>query len=376
MIDSERAVFVFSVVTIAMWLGTLAWSLAPRRRGQRWFNVFVLIVASIAWWLGETSAIRLGKYEYSPYFASHLILPLGGPRNDTDLVFRGLRAIENAIGLPVLDPIAAKCATALNWNVPFPVVALEACLVFAFLRLSFFRLKNTTHNAALAAAAFSAVLMVTLAAVLDPVVSTHTWCGTGNDASGVGLTRFEVWHWFTSDAYIGHWFGVPTVNYTAWLVGMGTFSFLARLDDEGPSGIIRTYEHWYQYVWPATKLIGLLFLIEVPVKIILDLVVVRGGGSRAWEFGVIGALFAVCFGLVWKYGKIHPCPNREWVCASPLVVLLLCFLALLLEFRGELFAVWVVSFLITAVVAGLPFFFGWLSERRRVQLLGEPRINA
>jgi hypothetical protein len=381
MSNGAVAVRVFSVVTPVLWLLTLMWSLSRKRGEDRWYNVFVLLVATIAWWLSEYSAIRLGKYEYSASFPTFLVLPFGGTPTSSDFIAQRLHALTRFAGLPPVE-----CAGAVkqsSWNVPFPVVALEACLVFAFLRLSFFRLVNKGRAAAIAAACFSSVLMVTLAAVLDPVVSNHTWCGgPENLVDRHGLLNFEIWHWFTNETYAGYWFGVPTVNYVAWFVGMGAFSYLARLEDGGPSGVVRRYDRWYKYRWPAVKLLVFLFLIQIPATLLIDFVLVHGPRlglgplNQAWELLVIAVLFVSSGLVVRMYGRVHPQPRREWPStASPGVVLLLCLLALVLEWGGWLNAVWTLSFVITAMVAGLPWILDRLSEKRRAQLFGESRVD-
>lgn len=380
--ESAAPVYIFSAVTSTMWVATLAWSFSRKQRDLRWYNVFVLLAATLAWWLGESSAIRLGKYQYSPYFPAGLILPLGGTPNQSDWLRLGLNRLSDFFGIPAVG--SSKLQE--SWNIPFPVVALEACLVFAFVRLSYFRLKNKGPFAAVAAACFSAVLMVTLAAILDPVVSSYTWCGApGNDPDRHGLFKFEIWHWFTDENYAGYWFGVPSVNYIAWLIGMGSFTFLVRLNDDGPYGLVRRYDRWYEYVWAAAKFLFYLFLLQIPVKLVMDLVLVRfrellpsgiRPDAQVWEFGWIALLMGACTFVVWLYGKVHPDPRREWVCNSPpVVVLVLCLFALVLEWRWGrwLNLIWVLSFVITGIVAGLPYIIDRLPEKRRAQVLGESR---
>jgi hypothetical protein len=370
-------VYVFSAVTSLMWVATLLWCLSPKRGDERWYNVFLLVAATMAWWFGETSAIRLGKYQYSAAFPSFLILPFNGSPASPDYLARKLDALVTLAGVPKVHDCGQT-----RWSIPFPVVALEACLVFAFLRLSFYRLKNKGFWAAVSAASFSAVVMVTLAAILDPVVSNHTWCGLpGQDPGSHGLFNFEIWHWYTDENYTGYWFGVPTVNYLAWFVGMWSFSFLNRLDDEGPAGIVRRYDHLYQYALAILGLMVALFLIQVPLKIGLDrllvtppqfvqrLIASHDISKSAWEFGVVGGLLVLSTFVVWWYGKVHPDPRREWVCTSPpIVVLLLCLAALLLEWGGWLNVVWVLAFVVTSILTGLPLILDRVSARQRAQL--------
>ena len=70
MSEAAAPVYIFSAVTSTMWVATLAWSFSRKQRDLRWYNVFVLLAATLAWWLGESSAIRLGKYQVLAVFSS------------------------------------------------------------------------------------------------------------------------------------------------------------------------------------------------------------------------------------------------------------------------------------------------------------------
>jgi hypothetical protein len=364
-----------------MWVAMLVWSLSQRK--HRWYNVWVLLLATVAWWLGECVAIRLGKYEYGQ-FPAWLMIPAGASPSSPDWLAKGLIRLDAFLGLPRVDGCRPPAA---SWSIPFPVLALEACLVFAFLRLSFFRLRNKGLTAALAAASFSAVLMVTLAAVLDPVVSTTQWCeAVLTDPGYRGLSSVKLWHWFTNETYAGYWFGVPLVNYAAWFVGMGAFSFLARLDDDGPRGIVREYDRWYKYALAAVAMLAILFLLELPLKIGIDLALVRGRQSlfgqhpvftqRTWEFVVVALLLAASLYVIRSFGKIHGQPRMEWVSAAPpLVVLAFCLVPVLIERRWLLLVVWCMSAAMTVAVAFLPAIVGRIDGRKRQELQAESGLH-
>jgi hypothetical protein len=289
------------------------------------------------------------------------MLPGGSPYNTEDWLFKGLTRLTTWVGLPMGIP---GCPPK-RWSIPFPVVALEATLVFAFIRLAAGRLSGKGRKPALGTACLSAVIMVTLAAILDPVVSTSQWCGTSNDPGYHGLSNVELWHWYTNETHPGYWFGVPVVNYIAWFVGMGAFSFLARLDDQGPGGFIRKYDHWYQYVLATVAFLAILFLIQVPVKIVIDLLLLRGQdflfvsppviNKGVWALGLVVVLFGLSLRVIWWFRGHHKETPMEWiVLAPPLIVLAFCLVALLFEPYGKLFVVWAVSFAITGAVMGWP----------------------
>jgi hypothetical protein len=348
---------VFSVLSLTTWAAILVWSL--RQRKERWFHVWVLLLATLAWWLGECVAIRLGKYEYAQ-FPALLVFPLGGTPTDSDWLASSLAQIHAWLKLP---KVAGCMPAQASWNIPVPIVALEASLVFVFLRLSFFRLWNKGAAAACAAGCFSAVLMVTLAGILDPVVSTTQWCGAPeSNPFREGLHNVALWHWFTNETYTGYWFGVPMVNYMSWFVGMWAFSFMSRLDDEGPGGIIRHYDRWYKYVGATALTLLIVFILELPLKIAVDLILVRSRhvlfgdhlfpSKGVWEFAVIGVLLVLNLLVIWRSGQIHPKPRKVgWLMVGPpLAVLTFCLVYLLLEPRAELFVVLSLSAVMMAIV--------------------------
>src|SRR5207245_10414067 len=123
--------------TCTLWGATLVW--AVRHREHQWYHVWVLVLGTVSWWLGECVAIRLGKYEYAT-FPGWLLLPWGGPPSSSDWLANGLARLGSWLGLQT--KIDGCINPQQSWNIPFPIVALEATLVFAFLRLSVFRLRN------------------------------------------------------------------------------------------------------------------------------------------------------------------------------------------------------------------------------------------
>jgi hypothetical protein len=347
---------VFSAVSLTMWVAVLVWSF--RQRKESWYHVLVLLMATITWWLGECIAIRLGKYQYAD-FPSWLVMPFAGSPIAGDGLERFLTHVHAVLKLPRVCCQASPHQT--SWKIPFPIIALEASLVVAFLRLSFFRLRNKGFAAACAAGCFSAVLMVTLAAILDPVVSTTEWCGLAKDPCYHGLLRVRLWHWFTDENYTGYWFGVPMVNYVSWFVGMFVFSFMARLDDDGPRGLIRPYKHWWGYLLAVVVTIAAIFVLEFPLKIAIDMILVRVPEfipipRSVWEFVVVGVLLASNVFVIWRSGGVHPQPKKVgWVgTAPPIGVLAFCLVYLVLEPQFVLFVVWAVSAALTYVVGFRP----------------------
>jgi hypothetical protein len=361
------APILFSAVTSALWLGTLLWSIKHREHG--WYHFWVLVIATLAWWLGECVAIRLGKYEYVG-FPDWMAFPFGGPPNKAERLAGALVRLDKFIHLPGVEGCMPPQE---SWNIPFSVVALEATLVFAFLRLSYFRLHSSGVRGAVAAAGLSSALIVILAAILDPVVSTTQWCADPRtDPKLHGLLQVNLWHWFTNEPYTGYWFGVPVVNYVAWFVGMGTFSFLTRLDDDGPKGIVKKYDHWFKYVLAAIATLAILFSIEFPFLIGLDIALVKGRAvllpfvtQRTWEYVFVVALVLLSVFVIVRFGKAHPNPKTEWVAIAPqIIVLVFCLLAIARERHYVLLTVLAFAVISVAFVMALPFIAKKWNARR------------
>jgi hypothetical protein len=357
MFGPSAHVWVFSIAAFGVWLAAFVWSLKQGR--LRWYYLFALLLATVFWAIGETLGIRLGKYDYTPEFG--LFLPFGGPPvdQDQDLLLRLLLRFvvpANEAGIP-------GCAQR-SWNVPIAVVALEAALLFSFLRVSFLRLKNSGWRAALATAGLSGFLMLNATAILDPVVSTTTWCPDPSASTYHGL-NFGLWHWYTNDIHPGYWFGVPLVNYIAWFLSVGTFSFMLRLDDHGPRGLVRRYKHWYGYL-SALIVLLLIFGLLIPLKVLVDRLFVHGQDylftphhvfyATVWQFGVLLGLLVAALWLLNHFGKLRPDSQVEWVSSLPqLAVFVFCLGALVVQPSWRIFLVWLVTAVIALTVIFWPF---------------------
>jgi hypothetical protein len=221
--------------------------------------------------------------------------------------------------------------------------------------------------------------MVTLASVLDPVVSTTQWCGLSSDPAYHGLTHVHLWRWFTNETYTGYWFGVPMVNYMSWFVGMYVFTFMSRLDDDGPRGIVRHYDRWYKYVGAALATLAIVFGIEFVLKIGIDVLLVRGReflvghvpvpGKLHWEFAVMASLLVLNLVVVWRFGRTHPNPQKlRWVAiVPPAAVLAFCLWCLFHEPLPVLCAVWLLSAATSVLVVFWPVKFTVEKHREQRQ---------
>jgi hypothetical protein len=364
------SVWIFSVASLGVWLATLVW--AWRQGPHRRIFVTLLVLTTLFWAGGETLAIRLGKYEYAA-FPQRLVLWGGGPADVSgDRIRIHLRSfLDNFFDDSELDVAGCTPAQA-SWDIPFPVVALEAALLFSFLRLSHLWLKTDGWVTALASAAASGFLMTNLTAVLDPVVSTSQVCGTAAVTSIGAPLSLGIWHWYTNGVHPGLWFGVPLINYLAWFLTAAIFSFVVRLEDEGPRGLFRGYKRWFGYLWPGFVLL-LVFVALMPAKVLADKLLLHGqeylfGAERfsqtVWQFGFVGFLNAIAvLTLVWC-GRFRQRPQFEWfAAAAQLVVFVYCLGALLNEPNPIVFLVWAV----TGGIALLAIFWPrFRPERERV----------
>jgi len=358
MFGYPTAVFLFTVAACGAWACTLVWAL--KLREQRFLYVTVLLVATFFLGLSESLGIRLGKYQYHSAFP--LALPLGGTPSHSDLAWQGL----NWIAMHTVGQMGIPGCDQLSWNIPFPVVALEAAFVVAFFRISLLRLTNSGWSAAFAAAGLNALLVVNLDAILDPVVSTSVWCGTAPDPNYHGLT-LGLWQWFTNDTHPGYWFGVPLVNFISWFVAVGTFSFLLRLET-GPRGLLRRYKHWFKYVLAVPAVVIVLFIIQVPIKIGIDLVLVRGQDflfdphpvvdNKIWHFGVMVVLLLWAVRLMRRYGEFSSIRRIDWTCvAAQILVFAFCLGALWFDpsANANLWAIWFLTAAIASTVESRSF---------------------
>ena len=356
--------FGFIVVALGTW-GVIFWWAWQQRR-DRWHHFWVLGLATAFWWVGESCAIRLGKYEY-PDFPNwtRLPLPWGGTPTDPGRVTEYFLSVVGAAEKQFGACIAG------SWAIPIPVFALEGAILFALYRLSVLRFQSKKGDGvrtALATAGLSALLMYNVTAVLDPVVSTTRWCDpTAPDPNHHGL-NFGIWRWFTNETHQGYWFGVPFVNFATWMLAAGTFNFVARLDGGGPGGIVKRYKTLAGYVLAALLLLILLFVILIPVKKVVDRLLVHGQEylffphpiffPRVWQFGVLLLLLATSF-LLMMLGRRNTATKVEWITATPLLlVFAFCLLLLSVQPHRVIFAIWLVTTSIAVAVIFWPRIVG------------------
>jgi hypothetical protein len=315
--------------------------------------VWTLGLVTLFWWLGESIAIRLGKYEYES-FPLRLHLPWGGSPANPSWLDNKLLAL-----LPDPDQVPAKINSlcrADSWDIPLPVVAIEAALLFGFFQLSVRLLKSARGHrlrAAMATAGLCALLIINVFAVLDPVVSTTVWCQPGMSNPHATHLPLGLWTWFTTHKHQAYWYGVPLVNYAAWFIAAAAFAFVARLDDERPGGFIRKQTTVALYAL-ATLLITLCyFLVLLPVKILIDRVLLYGQdhlfsphpvfAPRTWQLGVVGLLLAIGVWMVSR-GTRNDAARVDNVSVVPKVVtFLFCFGALVVNPHAGLWKVWAVT---------------------------------
>lgn len=354
-------VFGFTVVACAAW-GIAFWWARKQPREHRWHHYWVLFLATFFWWLGESLAIRLGRYEYPDFpWWTRLPLPGGGTPTDhgrlTDFFLSFVGVAERQFG---------SC-TAGTWAIPLPVVALEAAVLFGLYRISVVRFRSDDGNkftAGLATGGLSALLMLNITAVLDPVASTTVWCDPAMPNPAYEGLNFNLWRWFTNSTHTGYWFGVPLVNYAAWMLAAATFNSVARWDDHSPGGLVKKHKSvWAYLVVFLVVLIGLI-LILIPLKKAVDTVLVHGQQylfsphsvffPQVWQFGVIASLLALAFVLL-RRGRPPQKSSFEWIPAVPLLlVLAYCLILLMVRPHGVIFAIWLVTTSIATAVIFWP----------------------
>ncbi|PYR47654.1 MAG: hypothetical protein DMF89_18070 [Acidobacteria bacterium] len=336
-------VIAFTVVGCGAWAAMLVWALKQQK--DRWYYIFLIAVATLFWWLGEALAIRRGKYEYAgfPWIAT---LP-GGSASHPDILYKLMYAIsgrdsETALGI-------AACRN--KWTIPIPVVALEAAIVFSMLRLSILRFKGRGWRPAMATSGFSALLMINLTMVLDPVVSTTNACAPLQHPHT--LLNFGLWNWITYDQFPGYWLGIPLINYSAWFMASFVFGLVARWDDMGPGGVIRKEKFWVGYVPRALAVVAFLMAILLYPYFKFAAVLSRGGA--VWQFGLIGLLLLGGAFLVIFFGREYHNPEFKLIFWVPqLLVLGFCFLLLLYQPTATLVLLWGLSASIVTVLMGWP----------------------
>ena len=343
---APTAGYLFTIFAGGLWVLALAWAVTQPAKTDRKYHVFVLLLATAFWWLSETVAIRLGKYYYAEMPFG---LPFGGVPNKNDGIYRVLEwlvhKINGTVGIP-------NCPTPQpSWDIPFGVVAIEASLVFAIARLSFVRVKDAGWKAAYATASVSALIFITLTAILDPVVSTTTWCGAKGNDPDLAALNLGLWHWRTNETHQGYWFGVPLINYICWFLANFVFAFVLRLDD-GPGGIIRRYKRWGPYLLALCVTVVVLLVVLLVLKLGLDVIFLHGQDylyhklgiahqdpllpSRGWQFGLIGGLIAGAGVVIWFGARFNHKARLEWISIAVLLsVCAYCLIAMLLYAAGR-----------------------------------------
>jgi hypothetical protein len=357
-------VLVSSVVACAVWGAIIWWTC--RRLSVRWYYLFVVLLATAFWFIGESFAIRLGKYGYEQFPLAFGLPGAGTPANP-DWLARILRLL-----VPVEDQIAfgtlpADCQP-INWNIPFPVIAFEGAIVFALFRIAVLRLRKGGFATALATASLCGILMVNFTAILDPVLSTARWCSTGTDLNRQGL-HIGLWHWFNNEKHPGYWFGVPLANYAAWFLATGVFGLLAWLDEDSILRLVRDRRFWRMYLPAALVFLLAAFALLIPLQVTVDRLLVHGQSylfdphpvfvQSVWQFGIVLSLVALAVLTLFLWGRPHPDSGFDWISTLPSVAIFLgCAVALVLEWQLRIVAVWIVTAVIVAFAILWPFLRG------------------
>jgi hypothetical protein len=206
MFGVDAAVVVFTLGAFAVWAYALSWALKQPK--NRWYHIWLLVLVTLFWFIGESLAIRLGKYAYPKFPAIvrvSLPLPLsfaGTPQNPQWLEKKLVSLIPPAEGPPSkFDP---SCL-ADSYAIPLPVVAIEAALLFGFFRLaaSLLRVDKSRWRTSIATGGLCALLLVNTFAALDPVVSKTRWCEPLVQDHTTPYLNFGLWTWFTTQTHQG-----------------------------------------------------------------------------------------------------------------------------------------------------------------------------
>jgi hypothetical protein len=346
--ELRTSVRVFSALSCGAWLFVLWWGWQRRHDPHQWHHIWLLAIGTVFWWLGESVAIRLGKYEYDQFFPLRIPLLAGG-FHDPDAMGRLLAKFPSAVRNPI------EGCHADVWAIPFPVVAFEAVVLFSMLRIAHLRLRGRGWRVALPTAGLSGLLLIGLTAVLDPVVSKTNECGTQTQ---LGTAAVALWTWFTTDLHQGYWFGVPLINYVAWFTAALVFSLMVRLDDEGPGGIVRQYDSILKYVGAALLFMLILFAVLLPLKFGIDYVFrarPEAVDQKVWQFGVLAVTILGLGAVPVLFARLQRRLRFDWISIVPLVTtLLLSFVALTLRWNVLIFVVWIVSSLFVSAVMFWP----------------------
>jgi carotenoid biosynthesis protein len=366
----DAAVAVFTLGAFAVWASAFCW--ARRRPEYPWYHVWVLVLTTLFWFIGESLAIRLGKYDYAAFPpVLRFNFPFLGPDpNHLGWVENHLLSlIPSGEGPPWrFDPMCK----AVSYGIPLPVVAIEAALLFGFFRLaaaflrvnlvgaSFLGIDRGRWRTATATGGLCALLMVNLFAVMDPVVSTHSWCQPPNhDPVAATYLPVGLWNWFTTSTHPGYWFGVPLINYAGWFIGASVFGLLARLDDERDDGLVRKYKWWILYPIATIVILALYLLFAMVALVVVDRILIHGQQyifghdvvePRTWQLALLALILGLAFLAYWR-GKHQSRIKIEVVAAAPKVLALLyCFWLLWQYFQGAIFALWCIAATITTIV--------------------------
>jgi Carotenoid biosynthesis protein len=378
MFGYPMSVIVFTIAAFVAWGLAMWWAVEQPK--YRWYHIWVLLLATLFWFISESIAIRLGKYHY-PTFPLRAHLPWGGtPDHPGWLAHKLLSLLPAGEKLPSeLNPLCA----AKSWDIPLPVVTLEAALLFGLFRLSVCVLrseKGSRLRAALATGGLSALLLVNATAVLDPVVSTNRWCEPVLPDPNYHYLTFGLWEWFATETHQGYWFGVPLVNYAGWFLAAGVFSFVARLDDERPDCLLRKYTSVGLYFLATIAITGIFFAFLIPLKIVVDRILVHGQdylpypivSAKVWQFGVMLGLLGLGL-LLFSWGQRHAHLRFHWIFPIPKIVIFAFCLGLLsIQPWIGIFVVWFVTASIATSVLVWPFIMKMINRRLGRMSSGKP----
>jgi hypothetical protein len=361
-------IFWFSIGACAAWVMAFAWAARLPSRSERKHQYWVLVLATLFWWVGEALGLRLGKYQYE---SLPLTLPLSGTPGTSDVLTHVTDVLRRS---SVSAMVAVEGCKQTSWKIPFPVIALEAALLFTMFCVSHRLFKGTDRRPAVATGGLCAVLLINATAVLDPVVSSTEWCGMPYldplhlDSNLHGLMGFRLWHWFTNVSHPGFWFGVPLVNYAAWFLTALVFGFVTRVREDSHKG----YD-----VREAVVALSRFFLYLIPLKLAVDWVLIGLprllfgqvdtlgdlANLRIWQLCVMALLVIGGFALI-RRGKGPENPDFNWFVWVPQIfVLVFCGAALMLEWNKRILAAEIVAVAFLVLVMTWPGLIARLVRR-------------
>jgi hypothetical protein len=377
MFGSNATEVVFTLGAFAVWACALGWALT--RDKDRWYHTWVLALATLFWWIGESLAIRLGKYEYPNLGTIRLNIPFGGtPTHPGWIEDKLLALIPAGEGPPWMFHAACK---ANDYAIPLSVVALEAALLFGFFRFaaSFFRGDQGRWRTSLATGGLCALLMVNLFAVLDPVVSTYDWCQPMEPHELVTYLPFGLWRWHSTLWHQPHWYGVPLINYAGWFLAAFVFGTLARYDDARNDLLIRRYRAVLVYALVTVVIVAVYIAVALGLLRAVSPVLVHGQewlfgraivADKTWQLLVVGALLGVALLACWRCRRgARAGVKLIWLIPKALGMVFCLWLLWRVPHWG-IFKVWVA----TAVVAFIVLL--WPHVARRVFADDEPPYDA